>query len=54
MPTNENKQSLRHEIKENLSVSVPLITAQLIYALSSFLGTAFVAQLGEDALLLVY
>ncbi len=43
-------KSLKYEIKENLSISVPLIAAQLIYALSSFLGTAFVAQLGEDAL----
>lgn len=38
------------ELKKNLSVSVPLICAQLIYASSGFIGTAFVARLGQDAL----
>lgn len=41
---------IKNEIKTNLSVSVPLILSQLIYASSSFIGTAMVAQLGEDAL----
>lgn len=41
---------LKSEIKNNLSISVPLMLSQLIYAASSFIGTAMVAQLGEDAL----
>ena len=42
--------SIKSEIKENLSLSVPLISAQLVYACSGFIATAFVARLGEDAL----
>ncbi|HEX4045304.1 MAG TPA: MATE family efflux transporter, partial [Gammaproteobacteria bacterium] len=42
--------AVKQEIKETLSVSVPLMSAQLIYSLSCFIGTALVAQLGEDAL----
>lgn len=41
---------VKKEIKENLSISVPLILSQLIYASSNFIGTAMVAQLGEEAL----
>lgn len=41
---------IKNEINSNLSVSVPLILSQLIYASSSFIGTAMVARLGEEAL----
>lgn len=41
---------IKNEIKENLSISVPLIASQLIYSCSGFIATAFVARLGEDAL----
>lgn len=41
---------LKKEIKENLTLSIPLITAQLIYSCSSFIGTAMIAKLGEAAL----
>lgn len=42
--------SIKREVKDTLSLSIPLITSQLVYASSSFIGTALVAQLGEDAL----
>lgn len=42
--------SIRSEVKENLSLSVPLISSQLIYACSGFIATVMVAHLGEDAL----
>ncbi len=42
--------SIKREIKDTLIISIPLIVAQLIYASSSFIGTALVAKLGEDAL----
>ncbi|MEO8401413.1 MAG: MATE family efflux transporter [Gammaproteobacteria bacterium] len=42
--------SIQSEIKNSISLSVPMITAQLIYASSSFLGTAMIARLGKDAL----
>lgn len=42
--------ALKNEIKGNLSLSLPLISAQLIYATSGFVGTVLVAKLGEDAL----
>jgi MATE family multidrug resistance protein len=42
--------SIKGEIKENLSISIPLIAAQLVYASSGFIGTAMVAHLGEKAL----
>lgn len=41
---------IKSEIKKNLSLSIPLILSQVIYASSGFLGTAMVAQLGEAAL----
>jgi len=44
------RYSVKHEIKKNLSLSIPLVASQLIYALSSFIGTAMVSHLGKDAL----
>jgi len=41
---------LRLESREMLSISIPLVSSQLIYSLSGFIGTAMVAQLGEEAL----
>jgi len=43
-------QALRREIKETYFLSVPLVAAQLVYASSSFIGTALVAKLGQNAL----
>lgn len=43
-------QSIRKELKETLAISVPLVSSQIVYASSGFLGTAMVAHLGEDAL----
>ncbi|OGT53224.1 MAG: hypothetical protein A3E84_01200 [Gammaproteobacteria bacterium RIFCSPHIGHO2_12_FULL_42_13] len=42
--------SIKNEIKEILTLGIPLVSAQLIYACSGFIGTAMVAQLGKDAL----
>ena len=42
--------SIKSEIKDTLSLSIPLIASQLIYACSGFIGTAMVAHLGQDAL----
>lgn len=42
--------SIKSEIKNTLTLGIPLVTAQLIYACSGFIGTALVAQLGQDAL----
>ncbi len=42
--------SIKNEIKETLSIGIPLTASQLIYASSGFIGTALVAKLGEDAL----
>lgn len=42
--------SIKSEIKNTLSLSIPLIASQLIYACSGFIGTAMVAHLGQDAL----
>jgi multidrug resistance protein, MATE family len=42
--------SIKSEIKDTISLSIPLIASQLIYACSSFIGTAMVAHLGQDAL----
>ncbi len=44
------RHAIKQELNETLSISIPLITSQLIYASSSFIGTAMVAKLGEDAL----
>jgi MATE family multidrug resistance protein len=45
-----NSLSIQREIKNTLAISVPLVTSQIVYASSGFLGTAMVAHLGEDAL----
>lgn len=50
MSSISNIHSLKGEIKEMLSLSIPLIASQLIYASSGFIGTAMIAKLGEDAL----
>lgn len=50
MPHIQKTHSIKSEIKENLSISFPLITSQLIYSSSSFIGTAMIAHLGEDQL----
>src|SRR5579885_1086692 len=42
--------SIKSEIKDTLSLSIPLVASQLIYACSGFIGTAMVAHLGQDAL----
>lgn len=42
--------SLKSEIKDTLSLSIPLVASQMIYACSGFIGTALVAHLGQDAL----
>lgn len=41
---------IKSEIKENITLSAPLIASQLVYASSGFIGTAMVSRLGEDAL----
>ncbi len=43
-------QAIKQEIKDTLAVSLPLVSSQLVYASSSFLGTVMVSRLGEDAL----
>lgn len=43
-------QLIKNEIKETLSIGLPLISAQVIYACSGFVGTAMVSRLGVDAL----
>lgn len=50
MSQNPISHSIKSEIKNTLSLSIPLIASQLIYACSGFIGTAMVSQLGEDAL----
>lgn len=50
MTTITKTHSIRSEIKNTLAISVPLVTSQIVYASSGFLGTAMVARLGEDAL----
>lgn len=49
-PTIQKSHSIRSEIKNTLAISLPLVSAQIVYASSGFLGTAMVAHLGEDAL----
>lgn len=46
----QNKISIKQEIYDSISLSVPLIGSWVIYAFSGFLGTAMVARLGHDAL----
>jgi len=50
MNTNSVLHSFKKEVSNNLSISIPLIASQLIYATSGFVGTALVAHLGEEAL----
>lgn len=50
MSTPDTTYSIRSEINKTLSISTPLVSAQLVYASSGFLGTAMVAHLGQDAL----
>lgn len=42
--------SIRTETKKTLSIAIPLIASQVVYASSCFIGTALVARLGENAL----
>jgi MATE family multidrug resistance protein len=42
--------SIKGEIKNTLSLGLPLIASQLIYASSGFIGTAMVAHLGQNEL----
>lgn len=46
----ERNEHFSHELKETISLSLPLIGSWLIYSLSGFIGTAMVARLGSDAL----
>lgn len=50
MSTLTNNHSIKSEIKNTLGISIPLVSSQIVYASSGFLGTAMVAHLGEDAL----
>ena len=50
MSQNTTIHSIKGEIKDTLSLGIPLIASQLIYACSGFIGTAMVAHLGQDAL----
>lgn len=50
MPQEMISHSVKDEIKNNISLSLPLITSWLIYSSSGFIGTAMIAQLGQDAL----
>jgi len=50
MSQNSIHHSLKSEIKNTLSLGIPFIAAQLIYACSGFIGIVMVARLGEDAL----
>ena len=50
MSQNSIPHSMKSEIKETVSLSIPLVLSQLIYASSGFIGTALIARLGEDAL----
>lgn len=42
--------SIKNEIKDTLAVSIPLVSSQIIYSCSGFIGTAMIARLGKDAL----
>ncbi len=50
MQTIIKTHSIRSEIKNTIATGVPLVSSQIVYASSGFLGTAMVAHLGEDAL----
>ena len=40
----------RHEIKSSIKLFLPLFCSQLVYAISTFIGTAMIARLGEKHL----
>lgn len=48
--TTHQSHSILKEIKENFSLSLPLMAAWFIYSLGPFAGTAMVAHLGKDVL----
>lgn len=50
MPQFTTLHAIKREIKDTINLSLPLVTSQIVYACSGFLGTAMVAHLGEDAL----
>lgn len=50
MSQNYLLRSIKSELSQTLSLSIPLIASQLIYACSGFIGTAMVARLGQNAL----
>lgn len=50
MPNLSLSTSFKSEIKKTISLGIPLIVSQLIYASSYFVGTAMVAHISEDAL----
>ncbi len=50
MPDSTIQRSVKSEIKNTLSLGIPLIISQLIYSCSGFIGTAMVARLGQEAL----
>src|SRR5690349_17405096 len=50
MPHTNLIHSIKSELKDTLSLSIPLVSSQLIYACSGFIGTAMVAHLGQEAL----
>ena len=50
MSLNPIAHSIKSEMKSTLSLSIPIISSQLVYASSNFISTAMVARLGENAL----
>lgn len=50
MAINTTTYSIKNEIKDTISLSLPLVASYLIYASSGFVGTALVARLGKEAL----
>lgn len=50
MQPNTILHSIKSEIKDTLAIGIPMVSSQVIYACSGFLGTAMVAQLGQNAL----
>lgn len=50
MSLNAVVHSIKNEINDTLSLSLPLVASQLIFASSGFIGTVMVAHLGQDAL----
>lgn len=50
MSQNMKTPSIKDEINNTLSISIPLVSAQMVYSSSWFIGTVMVAKLGENAL----